>query len=294
MNTTDDQNVGIPGDDELARPIRWVRWTVVAVTVLLIGVLAMGWFLRKTVAERALAGWCTERQLSCEGKFVQIGSHGATIRDLKVSAGANVPFETTEASAHLSWPRLLTPKLAGITVDKPVVRGTLDEKGMRFYGLEKLVGQSDGAGELNLPAIEITDGRIFFSTEAGELSATVEMHGTFPQKGTLDLVLDPASLKGAESEFNWSAGGISLVAERGRISGDANVVLERAVVNTVSITDAVFAAKIDAADVGNGPMTLNWTGSVADGVFPGGHLSAVRTSGKASFTELPSLSAKDG
>ena len=293
MNTTDDQNVGIPGEDALARPIRWVRWTVVAVTVLMIGVLASGWFLRKAVAERALAGWCAERQLACEGKFTQIGSHGATIRDIKVRAGDDVPFEALEVSAHLSWPRLFTLKLTGITVDKPVVRGTLDEKGMRFYGLEKLASQSESTGELSLPAIEITDGRIFFATEAGELSASVAMDGTFPQKGTLDIVLDPAALKGAESEFNWSAGAISLVADMGRISGDANVVLERAAVSTVSITDAVFAAKIDAADVGDGPMTLNWTGSVAEGVFPGGHLSAVRTSGEASFTELPSLSAKD-
>jgi hypothetical protein len=293
VNTTDDQNVGIPGDDVLARPIRWVRWTVLAVVVLLIGVLATGWFLRKTVAQRALAGWCAERQLSCEGKFVQIGSDGATIRDLKVRAGADVPFEASEASVRLSWPRLFTPKLTGITVDKPVVRGTLDEKGMRFFGLEDLGGQSDGAGELNLPSIEITDGRIFFATEAGELSATVAMHGTFPNKGTLDIKLDPAALKGAESEFNWSEGAISLVADMGRISGNANIVLERAAVNTISITDAVFAARIDAADVGEGPMTLNWTGSVADGVFPGGHLSAVRTTGEASFTELPTLSAKD-
>lgn len=295
MNTTDDQNVGIPGDDVLARPIRWVRWTVLAVSVLLVGVLATGWFLRKMVAERALAGWCAERQLACEGKIVQIGSYGATIRDLKVRAGADVPFEASEVSAHLSWPRLFTPTLTGITVDNPVLRGTLDEKGMRFYGLEKLAGQSDGdgTGELNLPAIEITDGRIFFATEAGELSATVAMQGAFPQKGTLDLVLDPASLKGAESEFSWSEGAISLVADMGRISGGANVVLERAAVNTVAITGAVFAARIDAADVGDGPMTLNWTGSVADGVFPGGHLSAVRASGEASFTELPSLSAKD-
>ncbi|WP_340693109.1 YdbH domain-containing protein [Hyphomonas sp.] len=293
MNTTDDQNVGIPDDDTLERPIRWVRWTVVAVVLLLIGALATGWFLRKTVAERAMAGWCAERQLSCEGKFVQIGSDGATIRDLKVRAGADVPFEASEASAYLSWPRLFTPKLTGITVDRPVVRGTLDETGMRFYGLEKLAGQSDGAGKVTLPAIEITDGRIFFATEAGELSATVAMHGTFPKKGTLDLVLDPAALKGAESEFNWSEGAISLVADMGRISGDANIVLERADLNTVSITDAVFTAKIDAADIGDGPMTLNWTGSVVEGVIPGGHLSAVRTSGEASFTELPSLSATD-
>ena len=93
MNTTDDQNVGIPGEDALARPIRWVRWTVVAVTVLMIGVLASGWFLRKAVAERALAGWCAERQLACEGKFTQIGSHGATIRDIKVRAAIHAEID---------------------------------------------------------------------------------------------------------------------------------------------------------------------------------------------------------
>ena len=87
MNTTDDENLGFSDADTLVRPIRWVRWTALAVAILLIGLLATGWFLRKTVAERALAGWCAERALTCEGKFVRIGSDGATIRGLKVSAG---------------------------------------------------------------------------------------------------------------------------------------------------------------------------------------------------------------
>jgi hypothetical protein len=255
--------------------------------------LATGWFLRKTVAERALAGWCAERALTCEGTFVRIGSDGATIRGLKVSAGAHVPLEATEAIVRLSWPRLLTPKLTGVSVDKPVLRGTLDDEGVRFYGLEKLGGQSGASGPLQLPAIDITAGRIFFATDVGELSATVSMQGTFPAKGALDLVLDPADLQGPGGQFKWSEGIVSLQADKGRISGEASLMLERAELVSVSVSNASFDATVDAADVGDGPMTLSWRGEIAEGSFPGGKLSAARTDGEASFTELPGLSASD-
>ncbi|KJS36207.1 MAG: hypothetical protein VR74_13885 [Hyphomonas sp. BRH_c22] len=293
MNTTDDENLGFSDADTLVRPIRWVRWTALAVAILLIGLLATGWFLRKTVAERALAGWCAERALTCEGKFVRIGSDGATIRGLKVSAGAHVPLEATEAIVRLNWPRLLTPELTGVSVDKPVVRGTLDDEGVRFYGLEKLGGQSGSSAPLQLPAIDITDGRIFFATDAGELSATISMQGTFPAKGTLDLVLDPADLQGPDSQFKWSEGIVSLQADKGRISGEASLMLERAELKSVSVSNASFDATVDAADVGDGPMKLSWRGEIAEGSFPGGKLSAALTEGEASFTELPSLSASD-
>lgn len=293
MNTTDDKNLGFSDADEIERPIRWVRWTVLALVVIAVGILATVWFLRKTVAERALAGWCAERALTCEGKFTSISSDGATIRGLKVSSGVDVPFEATEASVRLSWPRLLTPKLTGVSVDRPVVRGTLDEDGILFYGLEKLATPSGSSGPLQLPAIEITDGRIYFATDAGELSATVSMQGTFPARGDLNLVLDPADLKGPDSQFKWSEGVISLQSDKGRISGEASFVLERAEVKSVSVSNAAFDAQVDAADVGDGPMTLSWKGEIADSAFPGGKLSAARTEGEASFTELPSLSAAD-
>lgn len=293
MNTTDNKNLGFSDDDSLARPIRWVRWTALAVAMLLVALLATGWFLRKTVAERALAGWCAERALTCEGTFVRIGSDGATIRGLKVRAGAHVPFEAAEAIVRLNWPRLLTPKLTGVSVDRPVVRGTLGDDGVRFYGLENLGGQSDSSAPLQLPAIDITDGRIFFATGAGELSATVSMHGTFPARGALDLVLDPADLQGPGSQFKWSEGIVSLQADKGRISGEASLMLERAELKSVSVSNASFDATVDAADVGDGPMTLSWRGDIAEGSFPGGKLSAARTEGEASFTELPSLSASD-
>jgi hypothetical protein len=293
VNTTDDKNLGFSDIDEIERPIRWVRWTVLAVVVVAVGLLATVWFLRKTVAERALAGWCAERALTCEGKFTSIGSDGATIQGLKVSAGANVPFEATEASVRLSWPRLLTPKLTGVSFDRPVARGTLDEKGVGFYGLEKIGDQSGNSGSLQLPAIDISGGRIFLATDAGELSATVSMHGTFPAKGDLDLVLDPADLQGLDSQFKWSEGVITLQADKGRISGEASLVLERAELKSVSVSNAAFDAQVDAADVGDGPMTLTWKGEIADSSFPGGKLSAARTEGEARFTELPSLSASD-
>lgn len=293
MKTTDDRNLGFSGGDTLARPMRWVRWTALATLVLLVGLLVTGWFLRKTVAERALAGWCAERALACEGKFVRIGSDGATIRGLKVSAGSHVPFEASEAVLHLSWPRLLTPKLIGVSVDEPVVRGTLDDQGLRFYGLEKLGGRPAASESLQLPAIDIAAGRMWLATEAGELSATVSMQGTFPDKGSLDLVVDPAHLQGPGSQFKWSEGIVSLQVAKGRISGEASLMLDRAELKSVSVSNASFDAKMDAADVGDGPMTLSWRGEIAEGSYPGGHLNAAKTEGKASFTELPGLSVSD-
>lgn len=291
MNTPDDKNVGKSVDETLIEPVRWVRWAVLAVIIVLLGLLGAGWLMRKAVAERVFSGWCEARNLVCEGKFTQLGLAGATIRALKISASGDVPLEAQQVTARLGWPSLFTPEFTGIVIDTPIVRGTLDEKGVKFYGLEKLASSSSEKKntELKLPAIDITDGRIFLATDAGELSASVSMNGTFPQKGKLDLVLDPASLQTQDSEFQWSEGVVSLSADNGRISGGANVVLEQANLKGISVKDALLEMTIDAADVGEGPMQMNWTGSVAEAAFPGGELRATRTSGSAAFTELPSL-----
>jgi hypothetical protein len=294
VNTPDDKNVGKSADETPLEPVRWGRWTVLAVIVLLVGVLATGWVMRKTVANRVFTGWCEARDLVCEGKFTQLDFGGATIRALKISAGGNVPLEAQEASARLGWPHLFGPELAEVTIDRPIVRGILNDKGVKFYGLEKLVGSSGEKenSELKLPAIDITDGYIFLATDAGELSASVSMSGTFPQNGKLDLVLDPASLKTQDSEFQWSEGAVTLSADKGWISGGANVVLEQAILKGISVKDALLEMTIDAADIGDGPMHMNWTGSVAEAAFPGGELRAMQTNGAAAFTELPSLSAE--
>jgi hypothetical protein len=292
VNTLDDKNVGKSVDESLIEPVRWGRWAVLAGIVLLVALLATGWLMRKAVAERVLAGWCDARNLVCEGKVTQLGLGGATIRALKISASGDVPLQAQEVTARLGWPGLFTPELTGVVIDTPIVRGTLDDKGVKFYGLEKLASSSSeqGNSELKLPAIDITGGRIFLGTDAGELSASVSMNGTFPQKGKLDLVLDPASLQTHDSEFQWSEGVVSLSADNGLISGGANVVLEQANLKGISVRDALLEMTMDAADVGDGPMQVNWTGSVAEAAFPGGELRAARTSGSAAFAELPSLS----
>ena len=291
MNTPDDKNVGKSVDELLIEPVRWGRWAVLAVVIVLVGSLATGWLMRKAIAGHVFSSWCESRNLACEGKFTQLGFGGATIRALKISASGDIPLEAQEVTARLGWAGLFTPELTSIAIDKPIVRGTLDDKGVKFYGLEKLASSSSEKKntELKLPAIDITDGRIFLATDAGELSASVSMNGTFPQKGELDLVLDPASLQTQDSEFQWSEGVISLSAESGRISGGANVVLEQANLKGISVKDALLEMTIDAADVGEGPMQLNWTGSVTEAAFPGGELRAAKTNGSAAFTELPSL-----
>lgn len=292
MNTPDDKNVGKSVDELLIEPVRWGRWAVLAVVIVLVGSLATGWLMRKAIAGHVFSSWCESRNLACEGKFTQLGFGGATIRALKISASGDIPLEAQEVTARLGWAGLFTPELTSIAIDKPIVRGTLDDKGVKFYGLEKLASSSSEKKntELKLPAIDITDGRIFLATDAGELSASVSMNGTFPQKGELDLVLDPASLQTQDSEFQWSEGVISLSAESGRISGGANVVLEQANLKGISVEDALLEMTIDAADVGDGPMEVNWKGSVDEAAFPGGEIRAARTSGSAAFTELPSLS----
>ncbi len=296
MNTQDDKNVGKSVDESPIEAVRWVRWAALIVVIVLVGLLATGWLMRKAVAERVLADWCAARNLVCEAKFTQLGFGGATIRALKVSAGGDVPLEAQEVSARLGWPGLFKPALTGVAIDKPIVRGMLNDKGVKFYGLEKLAGTSSGNddGEFKLPAIDITEGRVFLQTDAGELSASLSMSGTLPQNGKIDLVLDPALLETADSEFQWSEGIVSLAAENGRISGGANVVLEKAALKGISVKDGLVEVSIDAADVGDGPMQVNWTGSVAEAVFPGGELRAARTTGLAAFTELPNLSVADG
>ncbi|WP_156945768.1 intermembrane phospholipid transport protein YdbH family protein [Hyphomonas johnsonii] len=264
----------------------------VALVLVLGGIL--GWVARKTIAEQVVKSWCADRGLVCETTVVRLGLDGATLRDLKVGAGGDVPFRAAEVSAALGWAGLFSPEVTGIVVETPVVRGTLDAKGVRFYGLENLAGSSGGGGSrFNMPPIDVTGGQVFLETEAGTLSAAISVNGTFPQKGELHLAMTPAALKGNGSEFSWSKGIVDMTADQGRIAGKASLVLERADVDGLSIHDAKLDATIDADAAGTGPMRLEWTSSVADALFPGGEVKQGHTDGTATFTEFPGMSIND-
>jgi hypothetical protein len=96
------------------------------------------WFLRKPVAEQALAAWCAERDLQCDANFTELDTSGLTVSAVKVTSGAAVPAEASQVRADIRWTGLFTPEVTGVTVNGLSLHGTLDSEGLRFGGLERL------------------------------------------------------------------------------------------------------------------------------------------------------------
>ena len=84
------------------------------------------WFLRKPVAEQALAGWCAERDLECDANFTELDTSGLTVSAVKVSSGTSVPAEASQIRANIRWKGLFTPEVTGVTVNGLSLRGTFD------------------------------------------------------------------------------------------------------------------------------------------------------------------------
>lgn len=286
MNTADYKDLEIQ-----ATPRRkWARWLVLAVLILMLVIVALGWFGRKYIAKQALTQWCHERDLVCEGHFDRLGPGGAVLSAVSVSSQGYTSFTADEVNAALDW-NGLSPAITGIVVTAPNLRGTLDDRGVRFYGLEKL-GQSNGSrgGGLPMPPVTITDGRLVLQTSAGEIGASVEMKGVFPSSGDLTIELDPVSLSGPEGTLVWSEGIVNIVARNGRLEGDITLDLEEADVQGFTASDAHLSAVLKAPLTGEGQTQLVWDGSLSQMIWGEDILQDVATNGRATLARLPEFS----
>tara|TARA_R100000365_G_C2747776_1_gene78042 strand:+ start:1220 stop:4564 length:3345 start_codon:yes stop_codon:yes gene_type:complete len=273
------------------RSFRWGRWLLLGPVILLLIVAAVFWLVRKSVAEQALASWCEGQQLVCEGHFDQLGAGGGVLSDLVVKSGENVPFQADEVTARLSWD-WFTPSLTQIEVDAPILRGTLDDQGIRFHGLERIgSGNTSEGGAADLPAVRISDGRLLLQTSAGEIGASINVNGVFPKSGTVNVTLDPVSLDGPRGKIVWSEGAVDIVADNGRLEGEAFLDLAVADIRGAAIQDAKLSVLLSSPIDGQGETRIVWDAALAKGRWTDYSLEATQTSGEAHLSRIPDASS---
>ncbi|MEZ6011177.1 MAG: YdbH domain-containing protein [Hyphomonas sp.] len=286
---TDDGDFSIAAEAEVERHFRWARWLVTVIVLLVLIAGTAFWILRKSVAERTLAGWCASHDLVCAAQFDRLGADGATVSNLAVSGGGKLAFEASEVRVDLDWPGLFKPRVTSIQVGAPVVHGELADGRLGFHGLEKLAS-TGGEGGGTLPAIDIRDGRILVATSAGEVSASVSVSGTFPRDGKATLVLDPASLDEKQGYVRWTGGTAEIVAADGQLEGRADLVLEEVRTDEVTVSNAALTASLEAGLGEGDPARLVWEGQVEQASGADFGLSGLTTSGQARLASLAELS----
>ena len=270
MNTPHYKDLEVEGSKPGTRRLKWGRWLVLAILTLILLFVALGWLGRKYIAHQALLQWCQDQSLTCEASFDRLGPDGAVISSVRVEAGGAVPFRAEEVVADLKW-RGLTPGVSAVSISGPELRGTLDDRGLRFHGLEKL-GGSGGSGGGSLPPVKISRGRVALATSAGEIGASVDLEGEFPRSGTLQMTLDPVSLTGLEGTLIWTEGRVDVVASDGQLEGE--VFLDLAEKKVPSLVEGGFNW-VDVRDVCSSIRAAVEQGRTAQSYLLGGHHHSV-------------------
>ncbi|MDX1292982.1 MAG: YdbH domain-containing protein [Hyphomonas sp.] len=286
MNTPHYKELEVPGSKPGKARLNWGRWLLVSILTLILLFAALGWLGRKYIAHQALVQWCHDQSLACEARIDRLGPGGAVISGVRVRSGDDVPFAADEVMADITWQGLV-PSVGAVSIRAPELRGTLDDRGIRFYGLETL-GASGGGGNGALPPVKISKGRVTLATSAGEIGASVDLEGEFPKSGTLQMTLDPVSLSGPEGTLIWSEGRVDIIASDGQLEGEAFLDLAEADVRGVQARNVQLTALLNSPLSGAGDSQLVWDGTLASASWAGYAVSDAVTSGRAILDRLPS------
>jgi hypothetical protein len=276
----------IAPEASLQRPRGGRAWHIVAgfVVVFLGGSLLL-WFLRKPVAEQALAAWCGDRDLTCDAKFTELETSGVTISAVKVSAGTAVPAEATEVKATVRWTGLFTPVVTGVTVNGLSLRGTLDGEGLRFGGLERLVQAGGGGG--TAPPVEIRDARVLLETPAGLAGATLNVSGNLPRNGTVTLKLDPGELGILADRADLRDARLDVRAVDGKLDAELGIGLNQAALLGYGLEEFELLSRAEF-DLDEGkPAAIEWSLRASRIAAPEVRVVDIRTSGRAEFAVRP-------
>ncbi len=250
-----------------------------------LGGSALLWFLRKPVAEQALAAWCAERDLQCDAKFTELDASGISVTALKVSAGSAVPAEASDVHATLRWTGLFTPEVTGITVNGLALRGTLDARGLKFGGLESLAQSGGGGGPA--PPVDIRGARIELDTPAGRTGATLDFTGTLPRDGSLSVKLDAGELSNPFARADIAGGRLDVRAVNGVVQAELGLTVNQASVSDYSLDGFDLIARGDLNEDASQPAAFEWSVRAARIASPDLRATDIRTNGSVDFTSLP-------
>lgn len=266
----------------------WPRRLIYGSAVLFVVSTGLVWLLRKPLAEQALDAWCAERDLSCDAQFSRLGLGGATLTGVRISSGADVPAQAEEVVARLSWPRLFTPRIDGISITGLEMRGTLDPSGLKFYGLERLAAPSGGGGG-EAPPVDIRDARIYLQTPFGPAAATLNVSGQLPANATASLQLDPARLALGDARMVLGEALLQAKIVDGEVSGELRLASDSAQTSDFTLSGFSLAAETGFPLSGEGPAFIEWSARLAEGTTEDASITSLRSRGRAEFETLPDL-----
>lgn len=274
-----------PAEPETRRRAGWIWYGFGGFLFVFLGGSLLLWFMRKPVAEQALAAWCAERDLQCDAKFTELDASGISVSAVKVSAGTAVPAQATEVRADIRWKGLFTPEVTGVTVNGLSLRGTLDAAGVKFGGLERLAASGGGGGPA--PPVEIRDALIQLDTPAGRTNATLNFSGTLPRNGTLSVRMQPAVLSNLLARADLREGRLDVRAVDGAVEAELGIGLAQASLTDYSVDGFDLIARGELNEDASKPAGFEWSVRAARIASPELRATDIRTSGSVDFTSMP-------
>ncbi len=268
-------------------PARRPRWLfgLAAAFLILIGVLVLiVWLLRRTIAETVIDRWCSARGLTCDGDVDQLGPDGVRLEAFTIRRGTLTPFAADAIRVDLVWSGLISPRVAAITVDGPILEGRVEGGRLSFANLVYLI-KSDGATSAP-PRLDVRNGQIRVTTPVGLIEARADLSGTFPNAGEMHAVITPTEQKGDAGYITVRAGVIDLVAKDGVLSGTARVDADGNL-DARGALAAKFEANFDVPANGQAQTRVAWSGTAKSFALNGSNVTGLASSGEATLSAFP-------
>ena len=232
------------------------------VLVIFVLVAAIIWLNRGDIGQYYLGKWCSDRGVTCEARFTELNFRNVSLEEIIVeSQGVNV-IEGERLHLALDWPGFLSPQLGQISVTRPVIRAVIADGKPGLYGLEDILSDLSGDGSTadtpaKLPELDIQDGLINLSTDAGEITGQFRFQGIPLQDGRALLEVRPSVLRQGDAEVGWSAGDVDLVFVDGIIRGDIDFTLEQVLLDQLTLGPTKLTGRFSAED---GQTSFDLTG----------------------------------
>lgn len=140
------------------------------------GLAAVGASLRQPIAEALVRGWFKGKGLSGDIEISQLDFSGVKVEGLRLSQGGEEALSLAAVTVLFNWRNILSPEIAAIELDRPVLHVDIGAGGVDLNGLDKL--QPAPSGERKPPPpINLRNGRIEISTPAGIVTLDVDITG---------------------------------------------------------------------------------------------------------------------
>jgi len=174
---------------------RILRWTVLAVLLLIIIAAVYAWTHRYELIENTARDVLSEQGIDGEFRIKSISKTRAVINDVRLQAEGNLFLEAETVIADYAWRDALDGKMDRLTFKNPKAWVTVDEKGKIIDGwLPPSSPNGNGGAGLPPEGIFVEDGLLFLSTPYGKVESDVSAHVTSLEKFEADLVIKPTEL----------------------------------------------------------------------------------------------------